>query len=407
MHSTHTMSLEVLAGVIPLSDRFSELSLRLLTRCEVMNPLVIENFEKLLELNPQTRFMTLYHVYITQDVSPSMNTPNRVCFSDFGNSINFDISMKEEIHGIPEHHRPMIVPGIYSAKFGQVDSTKTFFTDGSLIEESAGFGIYHEIYSAYRKLQAPCSVFVAELAAIHFTLEMIASLNPDQYFIFTDSLSSIEAIRSLRPVKHPSYFLTKIRGLLNALSLRSFIITFVWVPSHCSIPGNERADSLAKVGAMEGDIYNRQFAFNEFFSIFRLQSLTSWQNKWNEGDLGRWLYSIIPKVSKQPWFKGLDVGRDFIRMMSRLMSNHYSLNAHLFRVGLRDSNLCDCGQGYQDADHIIWSCAEHRDVRYELYDSLRARGKQLNVPVREILAVRDLDFMKLIYEFLTNSDNRL
>lgn len=45
-----------------------------------------------------------------------------------------------------------------------------------------------------------------------------------------------------------------------------FIIAFVWVAFHCSIVGNERADSVANV--------------NDFFNpIFRQQSLGSWQYK--------------------------------------------------------------------------------------------------------------------------------
>lgn len=56
---------------------------------------------------------------------------------------------------------------------------------------------------------------------------------------------------------------------------------------------------------------------------------------------------------------------------------------------------------------MIWSCAEHRGVRSEFYDSLRARGRQPNVPVRDILALRDLEFLKLIYVFLTNNNIRL
>ena len=87
------------------------------------------------------------------------------------------------------------------------------------------------------------------------------------------------------------------------------------------------------------------------------------------------LYSIIPKVSTNPWFKGLDVGRDFIRVMSRLMSNHYTLDAHLFHVGLAASNHCVCGDGYHDIEHVVWSCSEYRGPWSQCIDSLRAREK--------------------------------
>jgi len=279
MQSTHTMSLEVLAGVLPLKNRFSELSYRFLIRSEIQNPLVIANFEKLLQLNPQSKFMCLYYDYMSQEISPSSLTPNRVAFQDFCcSSINFDLSMKQETHGIPDHFRSTIFPSIFHSKYRHINSERMFFTDGSKINESVGFGVYNEHYSASFKLKNPCSVYVAELAAIYYALGIIDSLSSDHYFIFTDSLSAIEALRSMKPVKHSSFFLAKIRESLSALIERNFMITLAWVPSHCSIPGNEKADELAKVGAVEGTLYDRVITFNDFFTIARQQALVNWQH---------------------------------------------------------------------------------------------------------------------------------
>ena len=204
----------------------------------------------------------------------------------------------------------------------------------------------------------------------------------------------------MKDVKHPPYFLGKIRKHLNALSEKSFQTTLAWVPSHCSIPGNEKEDSLAKVGTANGEIYEIPIAFNEFFAIVRQNTIISWQNSWTKGDLGRWLLPIIPKVSTNPWFKGLDVGRDFICMMSRLMSNHYGFDAHLHRIGLGEGGICACGEGYHDIEHVVWSCPEHRGARSKLIASLQAEGRQPAVPVRDVLASLDLPYMSSIYIFL-------
>lgn len=202
----------------------------------------------------------------------------------------------------------------------------------------------------------------------------------------------------MKPAKHSAYFLNRI-GVLSALSNRSYTITLAWVPSHCSIPGNEKANSLAKVGAKEGDVYERQIAFDEFFALARRETLISWQQKWRDGEMGRWLHSIFPQVSKKQWFKGLGMSRDFIRVMCRLMSNHYSLSAHTHRIGLSESNLCVCGVADQDIEHVVWGCSEHRGIRSELTETLRIQGKQQK-PVREVLAGLALEYMNLIYLFL-------
>ena len=98
------------------------------------------------------------------------------------------------------------------------------------------------------------------------------------------------------------------------------------------------------------------------------------------------------------------MGRDFIRVMSRIMSNHYTLNAHLRRIGLVDNNHCVCGEGYHDIEHIVWSCAEFRDARSLLIDSLRARGRSPNIPIRDILAHLDVEYMFAIHQFLKKSN---
>ncbi|XP_055631931.1 uncharacterized protein LOC129771858 [Toxorhynchites rutilus septentrionalis] len=408
MPSTHTMSLEVLAGLLPLKDRFNLLSLRFFIRCKVMNPLVIGNFEQLIELNFHSGFMSSYHEFISMQVDPSSYIPNRVCFPDYINSsVHFDLSMKQDIHGYSDYQRSRIAPTIFDEKYGGINCDNMYFTDGSTINESTGFGVFKEFFSTSHSLQNPCSVYIAELAAIHWALDSVASRPVEHYYIVTDSLSSVEAIRSVRPEKHSPYFLERIREILSALSRRCYVITFIWVPSHCSIPGNERADSLAKVGAIEGDIYQRQIAFNEFYSLVRKNTIANWQRKWNEDELGRWFHSIIPKVSLKPWFKSLDLSRDFIRTFSRLMSNHCSLDALLFRFNLASSNLCVCGQGYHDIEHIVWSCEVYLIARSNLKNSLRARGRQPNVPVRDVLARLDLDYMSHIYVFLKSIDLRV
>ena len=405
MHSTHNMSLEVLAGVMPLQNRFYELSYRFLIRCEIRNSQVLDNFETLLSLEVQSPRMCLYYDYMSTDIHPSPDAQlDYISPLISSTSTSFDTSMRSETRGIPDHLRSRVIPSIFASKYNHVPQQNVFFTDGSSIDGCTGFGVYNESHGIFYKLNDPCSVYVAELAAIHSALNIIEDKPPDEYYIFTDSLSSIEAIRSLQPTRQPSYFISQIRKALNALEARSFRISMVWVPSHCSIPGNEEADTLAKRGATEGEIFERPIGFQEYYGIPHQRALTSWQSQWTNGDLGRWTHSICPKVSTKAWFKGLDLTRAFIRTMSRLMSNHYTSKTHLFRINLNDTNLCECGQGYQDIDHIVWSCPEYRDHRKLLQDTLRARGRPPETPIRDVLATQDLEFLSLIHNFLKKSN---
>lgn len=86
------------------------------------------------------------------------------------------------------------------------------------------------------------------------------------------------------------------------------------------------------------------------------------------------------------------------------MSNHYSLGAHFYRIGMADSNRCGCGGGYQDINHVVWECPEYVVARSDLCQSLRARGKSEQENIRDVLGKLDLDYMRLIYEFLKQID---
>ncbi|XP_055608580.1 uncharacterized protein LOC129755905 isoform X1 [Uranotaenia lowii] len=405
MQSTHTMCLEVLAGVMPLKNRFFDLSLRFLIRSETMNPLVIENLKRLMNINSQVKYVNDYKTFSQLEINPSLlNSDTSHFYPSSSSLIRFDLSMTADIRGIPDHVRPNIIPSIFASKVREIDPLKMFFTDGSRIDNATGFAVYNEGFEASFKLREPCSVYTAELAAIYCTLEHIRTLPVDHYFIYSDSLSSVEAIRSMKLMKRSSHFLLEISGLLGALIENSYRITLAWIPSHCLIQGNEKADSLAKVGALQGEIFERIITYNEYFSIPRTLAINAWQSSWDDGTKGRWLHTIIPKVPTKAWFKHFNMSRDFIRVVSRLMSNHCRLDAHLFRIQLVTSNVCVCGDGYHDIDHVVWTCERFDRSRAWLLDTLRARRKPPDVPIRDILAKLDLEYLYPIYKYLKMSD---
>ena len=134
------------------------------------------------------------------------------------------------------------------------------FTDGSAFKGTvnAGYGVRIEFPDGTGdEISEPCgdlcSNFEAEVIAIKSSLERIKdqfktqSQDQSNVVIFSDSKSALEAI------KNQSFKETTIINLL--LTINDFIettnktVTLQWIPSHCSIDGNERADTLAKLGA--------------------------------------------------------------------------------------------------------------------------------------------------------------
>ena len=124
------------------------------------------------------------------------------------------------------------------------------FTDGSVNPESnrTGCGVHiryvDNILEKSVRLQDGCSTLQTELHAINLALEMAAKVSQTAHLvIFTDSLGSIHTLRKPNATQNTKL----ISSIFCRLDMRTGPVTnFEWIPSHTGIPGNERADRLAK-----------------------------------------------------------------------------------------------------------------------------------------------------------------
>jgi hypothetical protein len=70
--------------------------------------------------------------------------------------------------------------------------------DGSRSEEGIGFGIYVPGQQGFGyRLQEPSGVFTVEITALLTALRFVRSSQLGEFLILADSLSSIEALRSI------------------------------------------------------------------------------------------------------------------------------------------------------------------------------------------------------------------
>ncbi|GBN46409.1 hypothetical protein AVEN_5622-1 [Araneus ventricosus] len=118
------------------------------------------------------------------------------------------------------------------------------FTDGSKCSSCTSFACVFINSTLSFQLHPSCSIFTAEITAILQALSQIFSGPPDDYIIYSDSLSALESMTSLNRFSHPFTF--KILELHDRLTTKGFTIPFCWIPSHVGISGNELADNLAR-----------------------------------------------------------------------------------------------------------------------------------------------------------------
>jgi hypothetical protein len=66
------------------------------------------------------------------------------------------------------------------------------------------------------------------------------------------------------------------------------------------------------------------------------------QHVWRTGDTGQFAHSIRLGVSVKPWFDGQAEERSFKTTISRVMSSHCSIRAHIERFRIFGDPICVC-----------------------------------------------------------------
>ena len=142
-------------------------------------------------------------------------------------------------------------------------------------------------------------MFQAELIAIllatrHVLCE-VRPLRPHFVKIFSDSQSALSALTArsstCRTVRDTA-------AALNALALVCHTVRLVWIPSHTGIPGNERADSLAKLGTATDALNSPYLPLRPLTSSRGAIShaiMESWSESWTAYPGGRLTKDFLPR----------------------------------------------------------------------------------------------------------------
>ena len=161
--------------------------------------------------------------------------------------------------------------------------------------------------------------------------------------IFTDSLSTLQALNSADPDQ-------MIQGLHSSLAklTAQFTVSLQWVPAYVGLTGNEKADRLAKISSQAPQTQN-PVTYREAKTLFH-----SWYNgDWKKCNGGYQAHhDLIWRLERAQQ-----------TTIFRLRTGHYSLSAHLKRIGISDTSLCECGQADQTPDHVLQSCPKYAERR--------------------------------------------
>ena len=202
------------------------------------------------------------------------------------------------------------------------------------------------------------SVFSAELTAIYEALRFIRRQNIHQPIICSDSKSSLLALAANHDSSQPIIY--KIRIILNTFS-NDFKITFLWIPGHSGIHGNDLADEAAKRSILLPERDSPcpvTDALNSIHSSFS----TLLQDDWDRQNHFH-MHQIKPTL--QHWPSSQQNTRLKEILLARLRLGHTKLtHAHIIQ-NTPPATCHRCNVRYT-ISHFLFHCPLYEDARLPL-----------------------------------------
>jgi hypothetical protein len=89
-------------------------------------------------------------------------------------------------------------------------------------------------------------------------------------------------------------------------------------------------------------VYDARSVAQDFLPVAKQRMLDEWQKSWYVAETGKFSHSIFPRVSLRPWFEEWKVERKLITTVSKIISGHCGVRAHLKRFSIVDETMCVC-----------------------------------------------------------------
>ena len=185
--------------------------------------------------------------------------------------------------------------------------------------------------------------------------------------IFSDCLSALSALRSLRQNHH---IVKKIYHQLMKMTSKGIRTTFIWIPGHKDIGYNNIADKLAKEAASSAtNIQIPVLTTSETKSIILQLCTNLWNNNYVASETVKEYKRIFSSVHEDPAYT--DLSKRYSTILLRLQSGHCRLYSHLHRIGLHETGQCDACSVDETVEHFILICPKYRDHRKTLELAIR------------------------------------
>ena len=238
------------------------------------------------------------------------------------------------------------------------------YTDGSKIASESGNYTGAAWYesatneSEQLRLNSEFSVFSSELIALRAAIRHLQDLaNAPKTVIFSDSLSSLLALKTFRLHNKSNPHLCKLKTEIIDAMHSGIDLKFVWIPAHIAIEGNEQVDQLAKEAALNGISAPYLIPYTDIFTLSKSFIKEKIARVWAlKVEAKQTQLSKIKTQIGKPWFQGIESPRRIITSIIRARIGHCKVNAHLNRMKITESPNCSTCGTLEDLEHILFDC---------------------------------------------------
>jgi ribonuclease HI len=298
------------------------------------------------------------------------------------------------------------IPLIFSTAMEYIDTDYGYlpiYTDRSKMEEKVTSAFYIPEFDVKRnyRLTDNLTIFTAELNAIIQALNWINDVLPNNCVILSDSLSVLQAIDNKSSGIRPAMLLDLL-CMLRQIKALNVNVTFMWIPSHVGIKGNEIVAQLAK-DAIKHQTIDLKIPFEnkEVKPIITKYILDKWQCYWETQDKGAFYKKLIPNVSNKVKFKNNNRSKEVA--ITRLRFNHALLNNTLHMFRRHPNGLCDICQEKETVKHYLLDCIKYLDERQVILDE--CYDLNISPTIDNILLIEFL--IDKLWYFITKTERKL
>lgn len=215
-------------------------------------------------------------------------------------------------------------------------------------------------------------VYDAEMAALDSAAWMAVLYAPEtpvrHIHFFADNNAAIQSIFSGRPAaaqRHSLSFRTAIIHFLNKNPTHT--VEIAWSPGHTDIPGNERADKLAKQ-AVRIEVH-KPHTRTHSLRMAKEQLLDDWKKIWLQSSrYGGFAPANRFPPSLKPRKHFTQTGRELFTRLTQCRTGHAFVGEYYRRFVPHKDPSCPCGEDVQTRKHIIQDCPLFDEGRFLLCD---------------------------------------